>query len=40
MLQLSGAGLLGLVSPREVAADQAVAQATRATPAPRIKALA
>ena len=37
MLQLGGAGLLGLVSPRELAAQQAVAQATRATPAPRIK---
>jgi mannonate dehydratase len=37
MLQLGGAGLLGLMTPRELAAEQAVAQATRAMPPPRIK---
>ena len=37
VLQLGGAGLMGLVTPRELAAQQAVAQATRAMPAPRIK---
>lgn len=38
VLQLVGtAGLVGLVSPRELASAQAVAQATRAMPAPRIK---
>src|SRR3982751_5944355 len=37
MLQLGGAGLLGLMTPRELAAKEAVAKATRATPAPRIK---
>ena len=38
LLQLVGsAGLVGLVSPRELASEQAVAQATRGMPAPRIK---
>src|SRR5215208_3716761 len=38
VLQLVGAaGLVGLVSPRELASQQAVAQATRATASPRIK---
>jgi mannonate dehydratase len=36
LLQLGGAGLVGLVTSRELAAQQAVAQATRATPAPHI----
>jgi mannonate dehydratase len=33
----SGAGLLGLMTPREASAQAAVAQATRAMPTPRIK---
>jgi mannonate dehydratase len=37
LLQLGGAGFLGLATARELTAQQAVAQATRATPAPRIK---
>jgi mannonate dehydratase len=40
VLQLGGAGLIGLVTPltaRQAAANQAVAQATRATPSPTIK---
>jgi mannonate dehydratase len=37
VLQLGGAGLMGLVASREAAAEQAVAQATRATPSPKIK---
>jgi mannonate dehydratase len=35
-LQIGGAGLMGLMTARESAAQQAVAQATRATPSPRI----
>jgi mannonate dehydratase len=34
---LGSAGLMGLVSKREVAAEEAVAQATRATPTPKIQ---
>ena len=38
LLQLVGsAGLMGLVSQREAAAEEAVAQATRATPTPKIQ---
>lgn len=38
LLQLiGGASLFGLVSPREARAEQAVAQATRAMPAPKIR---
>src|SRR5215471_12518283 len=40
VLQLGGAGLMGLVTPltaRQAAANQAVAQATRAMPSPVIK---
>ncbi len=36
-LQLAGAGLAGLLTPRQATADQAVAQATRAMPSPKIK---
>src|SRR5690349_622013 len=34
---LGGAGLAGFVSPREAAAEQVVAQATRAMPTPKIR---
>ena len=37
VLQLGSAGFVGMMAPRVLAADQAVAQATRAMPAPRIK---
>jgi mannonate dehydratase len=37
LFQLGAAGLIGFVAPRQLAADQAVAQATRATPSPKIK---
>jgi mannonate dehydratase len=36
-LQIGGAGLMGLMTSRETAAQQGIAQATRATPAPKIK---
>ncbi len=36
-LQLAGAGLMGLFTPRQAAADRAVAQATRAMPTPKIQ---
>src|SRR5258708_2747605 len=36
-LQLGGAGLFGMMTAREAAAQQAVAQATRAMPSPNIK---
>jgi mannonate dehydratase len=34
---LGGAGVMGFVSPRQAAAEEAFAQATRATPTPRIQ---
>jgi mannonate dehydratase len=37
LLQLVGAGLVGFMAPRHVAAQQAVAQATRAMPSPKIQ---
>ena len=37
LFQLGAAGLIGFVAPRQLAADQAVAQATRAMPSPKIK---
>jgi mannonate dehydratase len=37
LFQLGAAGLIGFVAPRQLAADQAVAQATRAMPSPKIQ---
>ena len=37
LFKFGGAGLLGAITPREAAAQQAVAQATRATPSPKIQ---